>query len=71
MPREGRRVRQSAPGGKFGWRKTSRIHAGSPLAHTRPGSPTPGPNVMRRLTASNSSKVRPGAVQMSLQRRTF
>ena len=40
---------------------TSGIQAGSPLAQTRPGSPTPRANVEARLMASNSGKCGGGS----------
>lgn len=47
------------------------IQAGSPLAHTRPGKPTPAAKVTRRLTASNSGHSAEGACQAWEQRRTL
>ena len=47
-----------------GRRTTSWIHAGSPVAQTRPGRPTPRAKVVARLMASNSGKRVAGAFQM-------
>ena len=50
--------------GKFGSAPTSTIQAGSPLAQTRPGSPSPGASDRLRVTAPNC----PGAFHVSMQR---
>ena len=47
----------TAARGKLESRTTSGIHAGRPLVHTRPGSPTPGGNTVVRLMASNSGNA--------------
>ena len=55
--------------GKFVSWTTSGIQAGSPVAQTRPGRPTPRANVRRRLVASNSGNASSGEVQILAQRR--
>ena len=46
---------------------TSRIQAGSPLAQTRPGRPIPWPNLLSRVTASNSGTLTDRRDQKSMQ----
>ena len=58
----------TAARGKLESRTTSSIQAGSPLRHTRPGSPTARSNVVARLTASNSGTATDAGCQVSRQR---
>src|SRR6267142_394977 len=46
---------------------TSVIHSGRPLLQTRPGSPTPGENLLCRVRASNSDTLMAGRDQKSMQ----
>ena len=55
--------------GKFASRTTSWIQTGCACVHTRPGRPMPRPNVVVRLTASNSGNCSRRAHQVSTQRR--
>jgi hypothetical protein len=56
--------------GKFKSGTTSRIQAGWPLVHTRPGRPMPGPKVIWRLARSNSGKCSGDKRHVSTQRST-
>src|SRR5882724_4724811 len=46
---------------------TSVIHSDLPLLQTRPGSPTPGENLLCRVSASNSDTLTEGRDQKSMQ----
>ena len=58
----------TGPRGKFVSRTTSSIQTGSPLRHTRPGSPTARSKCVWRVTASNSASATDGECQVSRQR---
>src|SRR5205814_1869722 len=55
--------------GKFVSATTSRIQAGSPVAQTRPGRPTPVAKVRRRLRASNRGNDIGGGCHVSTHSR--
>ena len=67
--REIRPARRTARGGSSRRATTSGIQVGSRPSQTRPGRPTPGRNVVRRVTASNSSTCSDGACQVATDRR--
>ena len=56
--------------GKFTSSSTSGIHAGAPLAQTRPGRPTPGAKLHVRLASSNALKLSDGRDHVPTQRKT-
>ena len=71
-PRAERRPSRAAMAarGKFGSHSTSGIQAAVPVAHTRPGSPSPGKKVRSRLVAANDSKAVGAADHVAAQRNT-
>src|SRR5436190_5473069 len=56
--------------GKFGSTRTSSIHAGSPVATTRPGRPSPSARTVSRDATSKLARSSGGAHQTATQRTT-